>query len=262
MFDLDAFLAELVASRTDPDPRGAAHEVLARALASPADVTEALAPPAGGLELLHHTPDLTVINIAWAPHMRSMPHDHRMWAVIGIYCGREDNQFFRRTADGLDPTNDKQLETADVCALGTQTIHAVTNPTGRLAGAVHVYGGDFVNQPRSQWGPATWWSGRSAWTRCGSSSSRATRRPASAPEPHVVRSSTTPARTNGGRGSTPNSDLSAAMLDRRPVERADRRCAGEERDLDPADLAVTELEVADPAPVVGRGRDRHRGGGR
>ena len=40
-----------------------------------------------------------------------------------------------------------------MCALGTQTIHAVTNPTGRLAGAVHVYGGDFVNQPRSQWGP-------------------------------------------------------------------------------------------------------------
>ena len=153
MFDVDAFLTDLVASQGDPDPRGAAHEVLARALASPGDVAEALAPAAGGFELLHHAPDLTVLNIAWAPHMRLMPHDHRMWAVIGIYCGREDNQFFRRSADGLDPTNDRQLETADVCALGAQTIHAVTNPTGRLAGAVHVYGGDFVNQPRSQWGP-------------------------------------------------------------------------------------------------------------
>ena len=40
-----------------------------------------------------------------------------------------------------------------MCVLGTQTIHAVANPTGRLAGAIHVYGGDFVNQPRSQWGP-------------------------------------------------------------------------------------------------------------
>lgn len=33
------------------------------------------------------------------------------------------------------------------------TIHAVTNPVDGLTGAIHVYGGDFVNQPRSQWGP-------------------------------------------------------------------------------------------------------------
>ena len=37
--------------------------------------------------------------------------------------------------------------------LGDDTIHAVTNPLGRLTGAIHVYGGDFVNEPRSQWGP-------------------------------------------------------------------------------------------------------------
>ena len=86
--------------------------------------------------------------------MRLMPHDHRMWAAIGIYDGTEDNQFFRRDADdGLVTTNDRRLETGEVCVLGTQTIHAVTNPTGRLTGAIHVYGGDFVNQPRSQWGP-------------------------------------------------------------------------------------------------------------
>ena len=30
---------------------------------------------------------------------------------------------------------------------------AVANPTRQLTGAIHVYGGDFVNQPRSQWGP-------------------------------------------------------------------------------------------------------------
>jgi predicted metal-dependent enzyme (double-stranded beta helix superfamily) len=153
VFDVDALLAELVACNDESDTRRAVHDALARTLATPAAVADVLAPAAGGIELLHHAPDLTVINIAWAPHMRLMPHDHRMWAVIGIYGGREDNQFFRRTADGLDPTNDRQLDAGDVCALGAQTIHAVTNPTSRLAGAIHVYGGDFVNQPRSQWGP-------------------------------------------------------------------------------------------------------------
>ena len=28
--------------------------------------------------------------------MRLYPHDHRMWAAIGIYQGREDNAFYRR----------------------------------------------------------------------------------------------------------------------------------------------------------------------
>ena len=28
--------------------------------------------------------------------MTIMPHNHRMWAVIGVYTGREDNIFWRR----------------------------------------------------------------------------------------------------------------------------------------------------------------------
>ncbi|MBV8159480.1 MAG: hypothetical protein JO265_01010 [Acidimicrobiia bacterium] len=32
-------------------------------------------------------------------------------------------------------------------------IREVTNPLRRITGAIHVYGGDFVNRPRSQWGP-------------------------------------------------------------------------------------------------------------
>jgi len=32
-------------------------------------------------------------------------------------------------------------------------VHSVTNPLGVPTGAIHVYGGDFVAQPRSQWAP-------------------------------------------------------------------------------------------------------------
>ena len=71
-----------------------------------------------------------------------------------FYGGVEDNHFFRRDGRaGLVPSNDRRLEAGDVCVLGTETIHAVTNPARHLTGAVHVYGGDFLNQPRSQWGP-------------------------------------------------------------------------------------------------------------
>lgn len=154
MFDLDGLLDSLAACAGRDDERDAAREILERTMSSPGPVAEALTPRIGGITLLHHAPDLTVINVAWAPGMRLMPHDHHMWALIGIYAGVEDNQFFRRAGERrIVATSGKRLETGDVTALGTRTIHAVANPTDRLTGAIHVYGGDFVNQPRSQWGP-------------------------------------------------------------------------------------------------------------
>ena len=47
--------------------------------------------------------------------MTIMPHNHQMWAVIGVYTGREDNIFWRS--------------------------------------AIHVYGGDFFGAVRSEWDP-------------------------------------------------------------------------------------------------------------
>ena len=40
---------------------------------------------------------------------------------------------------------------ADVCTLGKDIIHSVTNPLCRLTSAIHIYGGDFVTQQRDQW---------------------------------------------------------------------------------------------------------------
>jgi predicted metal-dependent enzyme (double-stranded beta helix superfamily) len=119
-------------------------------------VAERLQPEQAGITLLHHADDLTVLHVVWAPGMSIYPHDHRMWAVIGIYEGQEDNAFFRRTAPRvptLIESGGKQLRTGDVAVLGDDTIHGVTNPLDHLTAAIHVYGGDFVNQPRSQWGP-------------------------------------------------------------------------------------------------------------
>jgi predicted metal-dependent enzyme (double-stranded beta helix superfamily) len=37
--------------------------------------------------------------------------------------------------------------------LGEEIIHSVTNPTTKLTGAIHVYGGDFFSRERSEWDP-------------------------------------------------------------------------------------------------------------
>jgi predicted metal-dependent enzyme (double-stranded beta helix superfamily) len=156
MLDVDDLLSSLQQARTETEPRGATRAVLERVLADPGAVADALRPTEGGITLLHHEPDLTVLHIVWAPGMSLFPHDHRMWAAIGIYTGQEDNSFFRRSAPGaatLDDCGGKEVAVGDVLLLGDDAIHAVENPLDRLTGAIHVYGGDFVEQPRSQWGP-------------------------------------------------------------------------------------------------------------
>jgi predicted metal-dependent enzyme (double-stranded beta helix superfamily) len=156
MFDIDRFVVDCREALAEGEPHRAVREVLQRAVAAPGQVAEALAPTEGGFTLLHRAPDLTVLHVVWAPGMRIYPHDHRMWAAIGIYAGQEDNEFFRRAGDDrrtLAPSGGKRLAVGDVTLLGTETIHAVTNPLSGLTAAIHVYGGDFVDQPRSQWGP-------------------------------------------------------------------------------------------------------------
>ena len=155
MFDVDELVAEFQAALGETEPRRAVREVLDRALSSPNELAETLDPQEGGLNLLHHTPDLTVIHVVWAPGMVLFPHDHRMWAVIGIYAGIEDNAFFRRPspeARTLVESGGKHLAVGDTVILGDDVIHSVANPARKLTGAIHVYGGDFVNEPRSQWG--------------------------------------------------------------------------------------------------------------
>jgi predicted metal-dependent enzyme (double-stranded beta helix superfamily) len=156
MFDIETFVDRCRQARTEAEPRRAVREVLERALAAPGEVADALRPTEAGFTLLHNTDDLTVLHVVWAPGMTLYPHDHQMWAAIGIYAGAEDNRFFRRSGEAerfLTPSGGKELRLGEVVLLGDDTIHSVTNPGVGLTGAIHVYGGDFVRQPRSQWGP-------------------------------------------------------------------------------------------------------------
>jgi predicted metal-dependent enzyme (double-stranded beta helix superfamily) len=156
VFDVDNLVADAKAALTETEPRRAVRELLARTISTADAVGDALQPRRGGLDLLYVSDELTVLHVVWAPGMRLFPHDHQMWANIGIYAGQEDNTFYRRTDDDpriVSESGGKELRVGDVLTLGTDAIHAVTNPLDRLTAAIHIYGGDFVNNPRSQWGP-------------------------------------------------------------------------------------------------------------
>ena len=135
----------------------AVREVVARAVSDPAAVLKMLGEPKRGeVQKVYHSPELTILNVIWAPYMTIYPHNHRMWAVIGIYTGREDNIYWRRLPGGkIEAAGAQALSERDAAPLGPEIIHSVTNPVSRLTGAIHVYGGDFFAAERSEWDPDT-----------------------------------------------------------------------------------------------------------
>jgi predicted metal-dependent enzyme (double-stranded beta helix superfamily) len=155
-FDADELVQACITAAAEASPVLAVREVLEAQLADRAAVRDVLQPGEGGLTLLHNTDDLTVLHAVWPPGMTLLPHNHAMWAVIAVYEGREDNAYFRRVPDDrsrLVDSGGTALEAGDVLLLGDDAIHSVHNPLSRVTAAIHVYGGDFVRKPRSQWGP-------------------------------------------------------------------------------------------------------------
>jgi predicted metal-dependent enzyme (double-stranded beta helix superfamily) len=157
MFDVDLFVADCRGAAAASGLRGVL-DTVTRAVATPGEVLKALGEPhRAAVQVLHRSPELTVFNLVWGPRMCQLPHNHGMWAVIGIYTGREDNIFWRRPegAPGgrIEAAGAKALSEREAVPLGRDIIHSVINPIKRLTGAIHVYGGDFFDVPKSEWDP-------------------------------------------------------------------------------------------------------------
>jgi predicted metal-dependent enzyme (double-stranded beta helix superfamily) len=156
MFQKERFIEECRAALKERHAQTAIRELVEKAVSEPAQVVRALGEPKlAGVEKIYRADDLTILNLCWGPRMVFKPHDHHMWAVIGIYGGREQNIFYRRSEKGLTQHGTKEMSTRDTIPLGAAIIHAVTNPLDQITGAIHVYGGDFFATSRSEWDPRT-----------------------------------------------------------------------------------------------------------
>jgi predicted metal-dependent enzyme (double-stranded beta helix superfamily) len=160
MFDLDQFVTDCRSARAADRSSKTIGEVVKRAVSDPSGLLRVLGEPGrAGIKELYRAPDLSILNVVWAPRMMIMPHNHHMWAIIGVYGGREDNIFWRRIAEAgegqLEAVGARSLSAKDAQPLGEDIIHSVTNPTSKFTAAIHVYGGDFFSAERSEWDPET-----------------------------------------------------------------------------------------------------------
>ena len=154
---VEDIVARCQAALTEHTPALAVRDVLDELIADPTALDQAVGPvEIGGIAPLHHADDLTILRVAWTPGMALSPHEHRMWAVIGMYGGQEDNAFYRRGPNGIEPAGGRDVTAGDVLVLGDDAIHSVANTRREYAVALHVYGGDFFRVERSEWDAETY----------------------------------------------------------------------------------------------------------
>jgi predicted metal-dependent enzyme (double-stranded beta helix superfamily) len=152
--DVDRFVEDVRRARLETDGQQAVAQVLSRTVSDPGYVMRGLGEPTeAGIHTIHRADDLTILNVVWAPLMVLLPHNHNMWASIGIYTGREDNIIWERRGEVIEASGAASLSQSDVFGLPSDAIHSVTNPIGRLTGAIHIYAGDFFRPGRSEWDP-------------------------------------------------------------------------------------------------------------
>jgi predicted metal-dependent enzyme (double-stranded beta helix superfamily) len=146
IFDPELFVSECQAALTTADPVNAVRMIVSEAIADSASIGD-------GYEVLTSSPHLTVQRIPWLPGLLTSAHEHRMWAVIGVYRGAELNHFYERTRDGLKECEDRTVACGEVLVLDADVIHAVENPHREATAALHVYGGELLAVERNAWGP-------------------------------------------------------------------------------------------------------------
>ena len=164
MVDLDKFIEDCKAALKTRNPAAVVEGLVRDAIADPEGLDAAFKARVKGPTLqdriVYGDDQLSVVQIATPPGLRSPVHNHCMWAVIGVYDGEEQNWFYSDAAGNGNgkpaQIGEQLLKKGDICVLSADDIHAIHNPLPVNSYAIHVYGGDLVNREgRSVWNPKT-----------------------------------------------------------------------------------------------------------
>jgi predicted metal-dependent enzyme (double-stranded beta helix superfamily) len=109
-------------------------EILTAAISDSAGIVAIFGKPKRALaQELHRSSKLTILHIVWPPSFTQTPHNHLLWAEIGVYSGREDHIFWRRCASdpkwSIEATGGGSLCAGSCLSLERDVIHSVTNPS-------------------------------------------------------------------------------------------------------------------------------------
>jgi len=151
-FDPELFVEACRDALSGTDPLDALHAAVTAALRD-RETLLARVPTDRGMfvSVLHESKKLTVLQFVTPKGFAFPPHNHAMVSAVGVYLGAEDNVYYTHDGTSLRETERRTVATGQVAVHDRDVVHAIAAAGSEPLGALHVYGGDFFHEPRSEW---------------------------------------------------------------------------------------------------------------
>ena len=148
-FTLDGFVADVRRIAEEQDAAKRLRVSFDALFAVPDTVAKACQAKQGD-EILFEDDSVSIWHCEFAKGVSVPAHDHQLSAVIGVYRGRERNDFFEAAAGGgLQRSGQVELGAGDVLSIGPSAIHSVTSIGEGACNGLHVYLGNLTKVERT-----------------------------------------------------------------------------------------------------------------
>lgn len=148
-FDLDQLVHVLQQAASSDTAVRAICSIIEAAISDPGAIKPALPTFGDDEALLYEDDAISIWHCVYHPGDTIPPHDHQMAAIIGLYEGRERNDFFEADpAGGVRKSSEVFLEAGKSLTIGPSAIHAVACVGETSCRGFHVYLGNLTATDR------------------------------------------------------------------------------------------------------------------
>lgn len=155
-FDITELVAALRAAAAGENAAKAVRALLEETMADPARVAAGMPDYPENDIIFHEDETVSIWHCRFMPGTTVPAHDHKMSAVIGVYAGRERNDFFESDGKGgLQRSSATEVSPGDVLSIGPSAIHSVSCISDTPCCGIHVYLGNLTDTERSLFNPDT-----------------------------------------------------------------------------------------------------------
>lgn len=148
-FVLDEFVADVRDIAAGQDAANLLRTRFDQVFAAPDQVASACRALHGDV-ILFEDNTVSIWHTCFEPGISVPAHDHQLSAVIGVFQGRERNDFFEAAPDGgVQRSGQVELGAGDVLSIGPSAIHSVTCLSDVPCNGLHVYLGNLTKVERT-----------------------------------------------------------------------------------------------------------------
>lgn len=149
-FTLDSFLQQLKDAANTDNPEQQVYQVMQRVFTVHIDNVADIFRQLDDDVILYEDSVIAVLHYLMPTGVVVPPHDHQLYAIIGVYEGVEENHFYQVMNQQLIRQAIKPISRGEVMLIHPEGIHSVQTANNQRSAAIHVYLGELTKVKRSR----------------------------------------------------------------------------------------------------------------